>query len=143
MHTASADGERTIILTLVQGEDLVQGIERLVMERRIEKAHFVGEGALAYAVLSAFDWRQEREYGEPVDGRLELLRLNGETRLDCDGECRVDAHASLAAPNGRQLTGRLLEGYVYGQLTVYLTDARVLPEAARRAAVAGHPGARL
>lgn len=113
VQEATKDDERTFVLTLDPGEEVIQVLSDFTEETAIELASFTAIGGFQHASLGFFNLDTEGFDEIPFSAeQMEILSLSGEiTRWD-DGSPRVHGHVVVGLPDGTTRGGHLLEGVV-------------------------------
>jgi len=112
--------EKTYVLILETGEEVVSQIQRFARENNLNASRFTAIGAFSSATLGYFDWNQKDYEKIPVNEQVEVLSLIGDIALQ-DGEAKIHAH--VGKRDGSAHGGHLLEAYVRPTLEVVLTEA--------------------
>jgi len=114
--------EKTYVLILETGEEVVSQIQRFARENNLNASRFTAIGAFSSATLGYFDWNQKDYEKIPVNEQVEVLSLIGDIALQ-DGEAKIHAHVVVGKRDGSAHGGYLLEAYVRPTLEVVLTEA--------------------
>ena len=99
---------RTVVLKLVQGEDLLESIERVISEQHIENAVVVSGIATfdrsRLHMISTTDYPVKTYIDEKTDVPLEVVSVDG---FICDGEPHI--HCTISDKN-QAYAGHVLKG---------------------------------
>lgn len=99
---------RTVVLKLVQGEDLLESIERVIREQHIENAVVVSGIATfdrsRLHMISTTDYPVKTYIDEKTDVPLEVVSVDG---FICDGEPHI--HCTISDKN-QAYAGHVLKG---------------------------------
>lgn len=115
-------GERTWVLVLDPGEEVIAALRTFVDQQELDAAWFTAIGGFENAILGFFE-RDRRDYRRlPYHEQVEVLTLNGTVSRD-DGGRRVHSHAVLGRADGAAVGGHLLSGRVYPTLEVVLEES--------------------
>ena len=104
-----AGGQRTFVVVLETGEEIVASLQKFVGRENVASASFTAIGALSDAVLLYFDW-QKKEYQKiPVREQVEVASLIGDVAEDPEGKPGLHIHIVLGTRDGsaRSRTGNL------------------------------------
>ncbi|MNR76183.1 hypothetical protein D3C72_68400 [compost metagenome] len=114
--------EKTYVLILETGEEVVSQIQRFARENNLNASRFTAIGAFSSATLGYFDWSQKDYEKIPVFEQTEVLSLIGDIALQ-DGAAKIHAHVVLGKRDGTAHGGHLLEAYVRPTLEITLTES--------------------
>ncbi|MFC7287192.1 PPC domain-containing DNA-binding protein [Herminiimonas glaciei] len=114
--------EKTYVLILESGEEVVSQIQRFARENNLTASRFTAIGAFSSATLGYFDWNQKDYEKIPVSEQVEVLSLIGDIALQ-DGAAKIHAHVVVGKRDGSAHGGHLLEAYVRPTLEIILTEA--------------------
>lgn len=114
--------EKTYVLILETGEEVVSQIQRFAKENNLNASRFTAIGAFSSATLGYFEWTQKDYEKIAVNEQTEVLSLIGDIALQ-DGEAKIHAHVVLGKRDGSAHGGHLLEAYVRPTLEVTLTES--------------------
>jgi len=101
--------KRTIIGQVERGEDLYNGITRIVRENNITVGRVTGLGAVRKAKLAYYDQKRMNYYDIVIDEAMEIVSLYGNVSLKA-GKPFVHAHVVLSDEKGNGKGGHLLPG---------------------------------
>jgi predicted DNA-binding protein with PD1-like motif len=117
-----AGGQRTFVVVLETGEEIVASLQKFVGRENVASASFTAIGALSDAVLLYFDW-QKKEYQKiPVREQVEVASLIGDVAEDPEGKPGLHIHIVLGTRDGSARAGHLSQGHVRPTLEVVLTE---------------------
>ncbi|ABR90186.1 Uncharacterized conserved protein [Janthinobacterium sp. Marseille] len=114
--------EKTYVLILETGEEVVSQIQRFAKENKLTASRFTAIGAFSSATLGYFDWNQKDYEKIPMNEQVEVLSLIGDIALQ-DGESKIHAHVVCGKRDGSAHGGHLLEAYVRPTLEITLTES--------------------
>ncbi len=102
--------QRIILARLSPGEDILDSLENLVLEEKIEGAQISFIGAISCAHLGYFDLESMTYKSFTLDDDLEVTSgLGNVSRLE-DGTPVVHAHIVVADESGKSHSGHLMKG---------------------------------
>lgn len=117
------DGQRTYVVILDQGDEVMACLQRFVERERMTAAQVSAIGAFESAVLAYWNW-QAREYEEhSVDEQVEALSLLGEVSAEASGKPKLHLHAVLGRRDASTLGGHLMSARVRPTLEVLFTES--------------------
>ena len=115
-------GEKTFVLVLDTGDEVVSEITTFARENDLDAASITAMGAFYGATLGYFDI-VEKEYEKiPLEEQVQVLSLIGDIALN-EGEPELHAHVVLGRRDGTTRGGHLLEARVRPTLEVVLVEA--------------------
>jgi uncharacterized protein len=120
-----AGRQRTFVVVLNSGDEVMACLNRFVEQEKIEAAQFSAIGALRSAALGYFDWETKDYQRIPVDEQVEVASFTGDVAVGPDEKPALHIHCVLGCRGGRAVAGHLLEGHVRPTLEVVLTDSPV------------------
>ena len=112
--------EKTVVLRLEIGEDIVSCVKNVCTRRRIKAAHISGIGALKKAVLGVYNTETQVYKSNEYNGFMELTNLCGNASV-MNGESYIHLHATLADEEGRAFGGHLNEGIIGATAEIFIT----------------------
>jgi predicted DNA-binding protein with PD1-like motif len=118
-------GERTFVLVMDSGDEVVATLTRFAKEQGLAGSHFTAIGALRGVVLGFFDWDIKDYRRIVLDEQVEVLSLLGDITLD-EGEPRLHAHIVVGRADGTAHGGHLLEAHVRPTLEIVLIETPAL-----------------
>jgi predicted DNA-binding protein with PD1-like motif len=118
-------GERTFVLVMDSGDEVVAALTRFAKEQGLAGSHFTAIGALRGVVLGFFDWDIKDYRRIVLDEQVEVLSLLGDITLD-EGEPRLHAHIVVGRADGTAHGGHLLEAHVRPTLEIVLIETPAL-----------------
>ena len=118
-----AGQQRTFVVVLNSGDEVMACLKRFVEQEKIEAAQFSAIGALRSAALGYFDWETKDYQRIPVDEQVEVASFTGDVAVGPDEKPALHIHCVLGCRGGRAVAGHLLEGHVRPTLEVVLTDS--------------------
>lgn len=101
--------EKSFLVRLPMGEDLLGAITSEFQKRSVQKASFQVIGAVANAVLGYYDCDAKEYRFREFQGHFEILACVGNVSRK-DGEVFVHAHITLAGPDYAAFGGHLMSG---------------------------------
>jgi uncharacterized protein len=115
--------QKTYVLVLSKGEEVVGAIEGFVRKQGLAAAQITAIGALSDAVLGFFDWETKDYVKIPVNEQVEVVSFIGDVAIGPDGKPALHPHIVVSRRNGSALGGHLLEAHVRPTLEVVLTES--------------------
>ena len=116
-------GQRTFVVVLETGEEVMECLERFSREQRIAAAQLTAIGALSEVVLRYFDW-DSKEYREvPVREQVEVASLIGDVAQAPSGGPSLHIHLVVGRRDGTAMAGHLGRARVRPTLEVILTES--------------------
>lgn len=112
--------EKTVVLRLEIGEDIVSSVKDVCTRRSIKAAHISGIGALKRAVLGVYNTETQAYKSNEYNEFMELTNLCGNVSM-MNGESYVHLHATLADEEGRAFGGHLNEGIIGATAEIFIT----------------------
>jgi hypothetical protein len=119
----TAGGQRTFVVVLETGEEVMNCLQEFVDRERLTAAHLTAIGAFSDAVLAYFDWERKAYIRNPVAEQVEVASLIGDVALSPDGKRTLHIHLVLGKRDGTALAGHLVEAHVRPTLEVVLTES--------------------
>ena len=120
LHEAS--GQRTFVVVLETGEEIVASLQKFAIHENIHTANFTAIGALSDAVLLYFDWEKKEYQKNRVREQVEVASLIGDVADDSEGKPALHIHIVLGTRDGSAKAGHLGEGHVRPTLEVIVTE---------------------
>ena len=105
-----AGGQRTFVVVLETGEEIVASLQKFVAHENVASASFTAIGALSDAVLLYFDWQKKAYRKIPVREQVEVASLIGDVAEDPQGEPGLHIDIVLGTRDGGARAGHLSEG---------------------------------
>ena len=118
-------GERTFVLVMDSGDEVVASLTRFAKEQGLAGSHCTAIGALSDVVLGFFDWELKDYRRIELHEQVEVLSLLGDIALD-EGEPRLHAHIVVGRADGSAHGGHLLEAHVRPTLEIVLIETPAL-----------------
>ncbi len=118
-------GQRTFLLVLDSGDEVMASLKQFVQREKLEAAQFTAIGAFQRAALGYFDWERKTYLRNPVEEQVEVAAFIGDLASGPDGKPSLHVHCVLGCRDGRAIAGHLLEGQVRPTLEIVLTDSPV------------------
>ena len=115
--------QKTFVVVLDKGDEVVSCIEGFAREQRLGAAHFTVIGALSDAVLGWFDWDTKDYVKIPVTEQVEVVSMMGDVALGPDSQPALHPHAVLSRRDGTALGGHVLQTHVRPTLEVVITKS--------------------
>ncbi|MFW5979886.1 MAG: PPC domain-containing DNA-binding protein [Halanaerobiales bacterium] len=101
--------DRTFLIGLSKGEDLIKEITNEVQKRNIEKGIIQAIGAVSQAKIGYYDQKNKEYLYTEFKQHLEIVNCMGNISI-LEGEPMVHAHIALADKSGKTYGGHLAEG---------------------------------
>jgi uncharacterized protein len=120
-----SDGQRTFVLVLENGEEVIDCLSRFAAAERIFAAQLTAIGALCDAELMYFDWERKAYLPIPVTEQVEVASLIGDVAEAPSGEPALHIHVVLGRRNGTAMAGHLGKGHVRPTLEVIIIESPV------------------
>ncbi len=121
LHEAA--GQRTFVIVLETGEEIVASLQKFAARENVRAASFTAIGALSDVVLLYFDW-QKKEYQKiPVREQVEVAALIGDIAEAPEGKPALHMHIVVGTRDGSAKAGHLGEGHVRPTLEVIVTES--------------------
>src|ERR1700748_634502 len=115
--------QKTFVLVLDKGDEVVSSIEGFARERGIAAAQLTGIGACSDAMLGFFDWETKDYRKIPVTEQVEVVSLLGDVALGPDGQPALHPHVVVSRADGIAMGGHLLGAHIRPTLEVVLTES--------------------
>jgi hypothetical protein len=119
--TTQADGTRTYVLVLYQGDQVQAAIAAFAHDQHVVDAHFSAIGAVRDPEVAWFDDSRKEFKAMSLHEQMEVLTLSGDITLGVDGQPVVHTHLVLARSDGQSWGGHLIEATVSPTLELYVT----------------------
>lgn len=120
-----AGHQRTFVVVLDTGDEVMATLKRFVMQESLEAAQITAIGAFRSAVLGYFDWETKEYRRIPVDEQVEVASFIGDLAQGPDNKPSLHVHCVLGRRDGHALAGHLMEAHVRPTLEVVVTDSPV------------------
>ncbi len=101
---------KTVIARLDPGEDILEAIEKLVVEHNIRAGHLMLIGAISGATLGYFDIHKKEYKSFTLAEDLEVTSCIGNVAFTEEGTPIVHAHMVVADEKGTSYSGHLMKG---------------------------------
>ena len=108
MRTYPSEDGKAAFVSLEQGEDLLEGLNRAVEELGVQAATLQVIGGLEQAAVGYFD-PEAAEYRVTPTGHVEIAAGLGNVSLR-DGRPFIHLHLVVSGPDGSALGGHAMEG---------------------------------
>jgi uncharacterized protein len=118
-----ADGQRTFVVVLSTGEEVVSNLTKFVRSENIRVASFTAIGALSDVVLLYFDWGKKSYRAIPIEEQVEVASLIGDVAEGPDDKPVLHTHIVVGMADGGAKAGHLGEARVRPTLEVILTES--------------------
>lgn len=118
-----ANGQRTFVIVLATGDEVLASLEEFVRRENIHAATFTAIGALSSAVLLYFNWQTKAYDKIPVAEQVEVASLIGDVADEPRGKPTLHIHIVLGTRDGSAKAGHLGEARVRPTLEVVLTES--------------------
>jgi predicted DNA-binding protein with PD1-like motif len=119
----SADGLRTFVLILRNGDRVCETLLGFANEQQLSAASVSAIGAFSTATLGFFDWERKDYDRILVQEQVEVLALTGDISLAPDATPQLHLHVVLGKRDGTAHGGHLLEAEVRPTLEVMITES--------------------
>lgn len=119
---SEVEGERTFVLVLDAGDEVMACLAGFVDDENITAASFTAIGAFTQARVAWFDLEAKDYVPTEVDQAVEVLSLIGDVAMDEKDAPALHAHAVLGLRDASTRGGHLLEGRVGPTLEVILVE---------------------
>jgi predicted DNA-binding protein with PD1-like motif len=116
-------GQRTFVVVLDSGEEVMECLQRFVGEHRIFAGQITAIGALRDVVLSYFDWNTKDYLHIPVNEQVEVASLIGDVAQDPSGQPALHIHLVVGKRDGSAMAGHLARAHVRPTLEVIVTES--------------------
>ncbi len=116
-------GQRTFVVELKTGEEVMDCLSKFVDGERISAAQISAIGALSDVELKYFDWDKETYDSLPVNEQVEVASLLGDIAVAPDGKPALHIHLVVGRRGGAALAGHLGKAHVRPTLEVVLTES--------------------
>jgi predicted DNA-binding protein with PD1-like motif len=118
----TANGQKTFVLILDKGDEVVSALSSFARHHEISAAHLTAIGAFSEVTLGYFD-REQKDYLEiPLREQVEVLSLVGDVAL-ARGEPQLHAHVVVGKRDGTAHGGHLMRALVWPTLEVILVES--------------------
>ncbi len=114
--------ERTFVLVLDTGDEVVSSLEAFAAEQRLEASRITAIGAFRRATLGYFDWDRKDYQRIAFDEQMEVLSMVGDFAPH-EGKPKLHAHVVLGRRDASTCGGHLLDAIARPTLEVIVTDA--------------------
>jgi predicted DNA-binding protein with PD1-like motif len=119
--TTQADGTRTYVLVLYQGDQVQAAIAAFANDHHVVDAHFSAIGAVRDPEVAWFDESRKQFKAMSLHEQMEVLTLSGDITLGVDGQPVVHTHVALARSDGQSWGGHLIEATASPTIELYVT----------------------
>jgi len=102
--------KRVRIANFEEGQGVLECLEKIARQEKIEAAAFNLIGTLKNAKLKYFDQKEHIYRSISKDEPLEIISCMGDISIKEDGETVIHAHAALADSKGKAYGGHLDQG---------------------------------
>ena len=116
-------GQRTYVVVLETGDEVMDCMHRFVTEERIFTAQMTAIGAFSDLVLLYFDWQKKDYLRIPVREQVEVASLLGDVAQTPSGEPALHIHLVVGKRDGTAMAGHLGEAHVRPTLEVIVTES--------------------
>jgi len=116
-------GQRTYVVVLETGEEVMGCLQRFVSAERIHAAQLTAIGAFSDVILSYFDWDKKDYARIPVREQVEVASLIGDVAQAPSGEPALHVHVVVGKRDGSAMAGHLGQGHVRPTLEVIVTES--------------------
>jgi predicted DNA-binding protein with PD1-like motif len=116
-------GQRTFVVVLETGEEVMGCLQRFVAAERIHAAQLTAIGAFSDVMLAYFDWEKKDYAHIPVREQVEVASLIGDVAQAPSGEPALHIHVVVGKRDGSAMAGHLGQGHVRPTLEVIVTES--------------------
>jgi len=109
MTSVTLEEPKTFMGRLAPGQDLIQALEGLCVDKDVKTGTIKGIGAVRKAVIGYFDQKSGRYIETRFDSEMEIVALNANVSM-LDGRPFVHAHIAIGDRNGQLFGGHLMPG---------------------------------
>lgn len=109
----------TYVISLAPGEEILEKIQVLLEEEKINNAYFLGIGALKEAELAHFRVENKKYSSKIFTEPLELANMTGNAFLH-QGKPLIHAHVTLANDEFMTIAGHLVKGIISAACEIIL-----------------------
>jgi len=117
------DGQRTFVVILQTGDEVLGSLQRFADAERILAAQLTAIGALSDVVLLYFNWQSKQYAKIPVTEQVEVASLLGDIAEGPDGKPALHVHLVVGRHDGSAMAGHLGEAHVRPTLEVIVTES--------------------
>jgi predicted DNA-binding protein with PD1-like motif len=117
------DGQRTFVMVLEIGEEVMAGLTDLARSEHLGAAQITGIGAFSEAVIRYFSWTEKRYEDIVLDEQVEVASLIGDIAQGDADEPIVHVHLVLGRHDGSAAAGHLAYGMVRPTLELIVTES--------------------
>ena len=111
--------ERTYVISLAPGEEIIESLDEFLKEEGIKNAYFSGIGAVKEAELAHYRVDNKKYSSKLFVEPLEVANLTGNAFL-FEGKPLVHAHATLANDGFKTIAGHLVKGVISAACEIVL-----------------------
>jgi uncharacterized protein len=126
MQTAllhEAGGQRTFVVILETGDEIVKSLCDFATEERISAAQVSAIGALSEVELRYFDWQTKKYRSIHVNEQVEVASLLGDIAVSPEGKPALHLHIVVGKADGHAMAGHLGKARVRPTLEVIVTES--------------------
>jgi uncharacterized protein len=126
MQTAllhEAGGQRTFVVILETGDEVVKSLSDFAAEERISAAQISAIGALSEVELKYFDWDSKKYRSISVREQVEVASLLGDVALSPEGKPALHLHIVVGKADGHAMAGHLGKARVRPTLEAIVTES--------------------
>jgi len=116
-------GQRTYVVVLDSGEEVMHCLQRFVSNEHIFAAQITAIGAFSDVVLMYFDWEKKDYLRIPVNEQVEVASLIGDVAQAPSGEPSLHIHLVVGKRDGSAMAGHLASGHVRPTLEVIINES--------------------
>jgi len=114
--------QRIFAVVLSTGDEVMQCLQRFVIENKVHGAQLRAIGAFSEVDLGYFDWQSKDYITNHFHEQVEVAALLGDVAIAPDGRPALHIHCVLGRRDGMALAGHLLRARVRPTLEVVLQD---------------------
>jgi uncharacterized protein len=117
------DGERTFVVVLATGEEVMKSLSAFANQNRIFAAQFSAIGALSDVELKYFDWETKKYESNHLNEQVEVASLLGDIAMSPEKKPSLHVHIVVGRRDGSARAGHLGKAHVRPTLEVILTES--------------------
>lgn len=118
-----SNGQRTYVVVLETGDEIMASLKSFAAEERIKTAQFTAIGALSDVVLMYFDWEKKEYLRIPMREQVEVASMIGDMVEDPDGKPSLHVHLVVGRRDGSAMAGHLGDAHVRPTLEAIVTES--------------------
>lgn len=118
-----SNSQRTYVVVLETGDEIMASLKSFAAEERIKTAQFTAIGALSDVVLMYFDWEKKEYLRIPMREQVEVASMIGDMVEDPDGKPSLHVHLVVGRRDGSAMAGHLGDAHVRPTLEAIVTES--------------------